>query len=88
MGGTPATAEVLHFVNYRCHFLVRELQAGHFGVWGLGRRPGPADRGGDPSDGQKLHPVSYRCHFLVRELEAGHFGVRGSVRRPGAGGVG
>ena len=87
-GGDPRNGQKWDPVSYRCHFLVRELEAGHFGVRGLGRRAGPADRGGDPSDGQKLHPVSYRCHFVVRELEACHFGVRGSVRRLGAGGPG
>ena len=58
VGGTPGTAQKWYSVSYRCHFLVRELEAGHFGargpvrrpgsgVWaeGLGRRPRTSDSG-------------------------------------------
>ena len=57
-GGDPRNGQKLHSVSYRCHFLVRELEAGHFGargpvrrpgsgVWaeGLGRRPRTSDSG-------------------------------------------
>ena len=40
VGGTPGTAQKWYSVSYRCHFLVRELEAGHFGARGPVRRPG------------------------------------------------
>ena len=44
-GGDPSDGQKLHPVSYRCHFLVRELEAGHFGVRGSVRRPGAGGLG-------------------------------------------
>ena len=44
-GGDPRNGQKRDPVRYRCHFLVRELEAGHFGVRGSVRWPGAGGLG-------------------------------------------
>ena len=44
-GGDPRNGQKWDPVSYRCHFLVRELEAGHFGARGPVRRAGAGGPG-------------------------------------------
>ena len=44
-GGDPSHGQKWQVVSYRCHFLVRELEAGHFGARGPVRRAGAGGPG-------------------------------------------